>query len=77
MQVYLVSGQIVNLLWQIFNAIGQIFMVVKARSDYTANLLRPAIDGCKIENFPIFRSDLQRPSPLRQSQRPATSVNEP
>ena len=28
MQVYLVSGQIVNLLWQIFNAIGQIFMVV-------------------------------------------------
>ena len=50
---------------------------LKARSDYTANLLRPAIDGCKIENFPNFRSDLQQPSPLRQSQRPATSVNEP
>ena len=53
------------------------FRKLKARSDYTANLLRPAIDGCKIENFPNFRSDLQRPSPLRQSQRPATSVNEP
>ena len=50
---------------------------IKADSHYTANLLRPAIDGCKIENFPNFRSDLQRPSPLRQSQRPATSVNEP
>ena len=50
---------------------------IKADSHYTANLLRPAIDGCKIENFPIFRSDLQRPSPLQQSQRPATSVNEP
>ena len=54
-----------------------VYKKVKADSHYTANLLRPAIDGCKIENFPIFRSDLQRPSPLRQSQRPATSVNEP
>ena len=49
----------------------------KAGSHFTANLLPPAIDSCKIENFPIFRSDLQRPSPLRQSQGPATSVNEP
>ena len=31
----------------------------KADSHYTENLLRPAIDGCKVENFPIFRSDLQ------------------
>ena len=54
-----------------------VWIRLKARSDYTANLLRPAIDGCKIENFPNFRSDLQRPSPLRQSQRPATSVNKP
>ena len=37
-------------------------------------MLRDAIDGCKIE---IFHSNLQQPSPLRQSQRPATSVNEP
>ena len=33
-------------------------------------MVRPAIDGCKIEKFPIFCSNLQRPSPLR----PATSV---
>ena len=41
------------------------------------NLLQPAIDGCQIENFPTFRSNRQPPSPMQQSQRPATSVNEP
>ena len=50
---------------------------LKAGSHHTANLLRPAIDGCKIENFPIFCSHQRWPSPLRQLQRPVTSVNEP
>ena len=27
---------------------------LKAGSHYTVNLLRPAIDGCGIEHFPIF-----------------------
>ena len=39
---------------------------------HTVNLLRPATDSCEIEFFPMIR-----PCPLRQSQRPATSVNEP
>ena len=48
--------------------------IFKAGSHFTANLLQPAIDGCVIENFPIFRSNLRRPRPLRQSHRPATSI---
>ena len=52
-------------------------LYLKDGSHYTANLLQPLIDGCKTENFPIFCSDLRRPSPLRQSQWPVTSVNEP
>ena len=32
----------------------------KTVSHYTANLLQPAIDGCQLEKFPIFCSDLHR-----------------
>ena len=36
-------------------------LVLRLDSLYTANLLQPAIDGCQIENVPIFCSNLQWP----------------
>ena len=48
-----------------------------AGSHYTTNLLQPAIDSYQMDNFPIFWSNLQRPIPLWQLQRPETCVNEP
>ena len=55
----------------------QLPLHLKAGSHYTANLLRPAIDGCQIVNFQLFEAYLQCPIPLQQSQQPVTIVNEP
>ena len=36
-----------------------VVLPIKAGSHYTVNLLQPATDSCEIENFLIFRSNLQ------------------